>query len=886
MRILLSRFMGLFRRGRLEQELEDEVRSHLEMLEEENLRRGMPPEEARYAALRSFGGVDQTKERYREQRGLPFVDSFFQDIRYGLRGLRRTPGFAAVAILTLALGIGANTAIFSVVHAVLLRPLPYRDPGRLVYISEFWPHETPVKTVPNPDFANWSEHGQLFDGLAAYGGGAEVNLTGMGEPERLSGARVTADFFALLGVEPILGRSFLPEEDRPGGRKAVLLSYELWERRFGSNSKVIGSTVQLDGDLYTIVGVAPAGFRFPDDDFRAQVFLPMVVARVVDWKSRDPNLFRLLRVLARLRPGVTPDQARAELTALVRAEADLEPPQFKRMRAGMEVRITPLSERLAAPARPILLILLSSVALLLIMSCVNVAGMQLARGATRQRELAVRAALGARRSRLAAQLLMENFMLLIGAAGAAVCLGFAGLRALRGLAPPQIPHLELASLDWTVLLFTLIVATLTGLLSGLAPAVLGSRVELNETLKGSGAQSGSAQKQHRVRSILVTTEIALALVLLIGSGLLTRSLIHLISVDPGFNTHRLLTLRLSLSERAYPKPEQKDAFLSELLTRVRALPGVRSAAAGSGLPTLGWGSLRGTDIEGQPEMPPGLRPDIPCDTVSTEYFQALGIPLMAGRGFNQQDRTSAAPVAIVNQAFAREFFSRQNPIGKHVGRRSTPGVWREIIGVVGNVRQLGPSQEESPEIYIPYQQEPNVDVNLVLRTATRPLALVAPVKDAVQAVDPAQPVYDIATMDQRLSESMAPQRFNAFLVGVFALAALGLAGVGIFGVLAYSVARRTSEIGVRMALGASRAQVMRLVVGEGLRLCGLGVLLGLGGSVPLARLLRGVLFGVGPSDPITLTAASAALVLVVVLACYIPARRALLVDPMSALRHE
>jgi len=886
MRTLVSRFMGLFQKTRLEQELDDEVRSHLEMLEQEYLRRGMSPQEARYAALRSFGGVDQTKERYREQRGLPFVDAFFQDLRYGWRGLLRNPGFAAVAILTLALGIGANTAIFSVVHAVLLRPLPYRNPSRLVYISEFWPHETPVRTVPNPDFANWSEHGQLFDGLAAYGGGAEVNLTGMGEPERLSGARVTADFFTLLGVEPFLGRSFLREEDRPGGRKAVLLSYELWQRRFGSNSKVIGSTIQLDGDLYTIVGVTPAGFRFPDDDFRAQVFLPMLVARVVDWKSRDPNQFRLLRALARLRPGVTPEQARAELTALVRAEAELEPPQFKRMRAGMEVRITPLSERLAAPARPILLILLSSVALLLIMSCVNVAGMQLARGATRQRELAVRAALGARRSRLAAQLLMENFVLLIAAAGVAVCLGFAGLRALRSLAPPQIPHLELASLDWTVLLFTLIAATITGILSGLAPAMVGSRVELNEILKGSGAQTGSAQRQHRVRSILVTTEIALALVLLIGSGLLTRSLVHLVSVDPGFNTHHLLTLRLTLSERAYPKPEQKDAFLSALLARLRALPGVRSAAAGSGLPTLGWGSLRGTDIEGQPEMPPGLRPDIPCDTVSTEYFQTLGIPLMAGRGFNQQDRASAAPAAIVNQAFAREFFSRQNPIGKHVGRRSPPGVWREIIGVVGNVRQLGPSQEESPEIYIPYQQEPNEDVNLVLRTATRPLALVAPVKAAVQALDPAQPVYDIATMDQRLSESMAPQRFNALLLGVFALAALGLAGVGIFGVLAYSVARRTSEIGVRMALGASRAQVTRLVVGEGLRLCGLGVLLGLAGSVPLTRLLGGVLFGVGPSDPVALASASAALVLVAVLACYIPARRALLVDPMTALRHE
>ncbi len=886
MRILLSRFMGLFQKTRLERELDEELRSHLEMLEREYLGRGMSPQEARFAALRSFGGVDQTKERYREQRGLPFVDSFLRDIRYGLRGLRRAPGFAAVAILTLALGIGANTAIFSVVYAVLLRPLPYHNPSRLVYISEFWPHGFQVGTVPNPDFANWSEHGRLFDGLAAYGRGAEVNLTGTGEPERLSGAMVTADFFTLLGVEPFLGRCFLREEDRPGGRKAVLLSHELWQRRFGSNSKVIGSTVQLNGDLYTIVGVTPAGFRFPDDDFRAQVFLPILVARVADWKSTDANKFRLVRALARLRPGVAPEQARAELTALVRAEAELEPPQFKRMRAGMEVLITPLSERLAAPARPILLILLSSVALLLIMACVNVAGMQLARGAARQRELAVRAALGARRSRLAAQLLMENFVLLIGAAGVAVCLGFAGLRALRGLAPPQIPRLELASLDWTVLLFTLIVATMTGILAGLAPALLGSRVELNEILKGSGAQTGSAQRQHRARSILVTTEIALALVLLIGSGLLTRSLIHLISVAPGFNAHRLLTLRLTLSERAYPKPEQKDAFLSALLVRLRALPGVRSAAAGSGLPTLGWWSLAGTDIEGQPQMAPGLRPDIPHDVVTTDYFQTLGIPLLAGRTFSELDRPGTVPVAIVNQAFVRQYFPGQNPIGKHVGRRTSPGVWGEIIGVVGNVRQLGPSQAASPEVYTAYLQEPVGEVNLALRSDADPLALVGPVKTAVQALDPAQPVYDVTTMDQRLSESMAPQRFNALLVGVFALAALGLAGVGTFGVLAYSVARRTSEIGVRMALGANRAQVTRLVVGEGLRLCGLGLVLGLAGSIPLTRLLGGVLFGVGPSDPVALAAASAALVLVAVLACYIPARRALLVDPMTALRHE
>jgi len=383
------------------------------------------------------------------------------------------------------------------------------------------------------------------------------------------------------------------------------------------------------------------------------VFLPMLVARVADWKSPDPNNFRLLRTLARLRPGVSLEAARAELTALVRAEAELEPPQFKRMRAGMEVKLTPLSRKLAAPARPTLLILLCSVSVLLIMSCVNVAGMQLARGATRHRELAVRAALGASRLRIAAQLLAENLVLILGAAAVALLIGFAGPRALEALAPSQIPHLETARLDSTVLLFTLIVAIMTGILSGLAPAILGSLVDFNEVMKGGWAQTSSAHSHHRIRNILVTTEIALALLLLIGAGLLARSLIHLISVGPGFESNNLLTLRLSLSEKAYPKPEQKYAFLSEVLARVEGLPGVRSAAASSGLPTLGWWSLGGTDIEGQPAMAPGLRPDIPHDVVSIDYFQTLGIPLMAGRGFNEQDRASTVQVAIVNQAFVR-----------------------------------------------------------------------------------------------------------------------------------------------------------------------------------------------------------------------------------------
>ncbi len=876
----------VFHRSQAEREMEDELRAHLASRAEDLERQGLSRAEAERQARIEFGGYERYKEECREALGSRLVGELIADLRYGLRVLKKNPGFTAVAIITLALGVGANTAIFSVVDAILLRPLPYRDPGRLIYISEFWPQLTSVVGVPSPDFENWSEHDRLFNGLAAYGGGAEVNLTSAGEPERLQGARITADFFSVLGVRPYLGRSFLPEEDRPGGRNVVLLSFDLWQRRFGSDAKIVGSDIQLDGEPYTVVGITPAGFRFPDDDFRAQVFLPMIVARVADWKSPIPKRFRLLRPLARLRPGVTVEGARAELTGLVRAEADLEPPQFKRMRARMEVTVAPLAQKLAAPVRPTLLILLSSVALLLLMSCVNVTGMQLARGATRQLELAVRAALGASRLRIAGQLLSENLVLIAGAAGIALLIGFTGLRTLKALAPSQIPHLETARLDSTVLLFALVAATLTGLLSGLAPAILGSRVDLNEVIKGGGAQTGSARSQHRLRSAMVTAEVALALVLLVGSGLLTRSLMHLISVNPGFSTHNLLTFRVSLSEKAYSKPEQKAAFLSDLLARVRALPGVRAAAAGSGLPTLGWWSLSGTDIEGQPQMPAGLRPDIPTDMVSPDYFQTLGIPMLAGRGFNEGDRATTVQVAIVNQVFVRKYFSGQNPIGKHVGRRTPPGTWREIVGVAGNVRQLGPTHDEMPAVYVPYQQEPNADVDLALRTAGDPLALVGLVKAAVQAVDPAQPVYDIATMDERLSDSVSPQRFNALLVGAFALAALGLAGVGLYGVLAFSVAQRTPEIGVRMALGARRGVVLRLVVGDGLRLCGLGVGLGLVASAPLASLLRGMLFGVSPIDPLTLLAAPAALLLVAVMACYIPARRAVTIDPMTALRHE
>jgi putative ABC transport system permease protein len=873
----------MFGRKRKQSDFVAEIEAHLELETEQLKEQGLSEEEARRAARRAFGNLTQAQERFYESGRWLWWDHLVQDLRFGLRQLRRNPGFTAVAVLTLALGIGANTAIFSVVNAVLIRPLPYRDPSRLVYISEFWPRETPVKTVPSPDFANWSQHDRLFDGFAAYGGAAEVNLTSLGEPERILGAKVTWDFFLLLGVQPSLGRGFLREEDQPGGRQVVLLSHELWQRRFGSDPRVVGSPVNLDGAAHTIVGIIPAGFQFPDDEFKAQLFLPMVVARADNWGSQD---MRLLRPLARLKPGVTVDNVKAELSGLVQQTAGQEPPQFIRMRAGMEVHVTPLRERLAAPARPILLVLLCSVGLLLIMAFVNVASLQLARGAARQKELAVRAALGARRLRIVAQLLAESLMLAIGAAPMALLMGFTGLRVLQALGPPQIPHLERVRLDHTVLLFTMIVAAMTGILFGLSPAILASRVRLDEALKHSTSRSTPGHQQHRIRSILVTTEVALAVVLLICAGLLARTFIYLTTVNPGFDPHHLLTLRISVSANEYSKPERRAAFFEQVLDRMRALPAIQFADAGSGLPPIGWGTLRGTDVEGQPEALPGLRPDVPCDVVSPGYFRTLRIPLVAGRAFSEQDRQSALQVAIVNQAFGRQFLSDGNVIGKHVRAGARTGPWREIIGIVGNVRQLGPDHPESPAIYVPYLQEPASDMHVVLRAVGDPLNSVADVKAAVRAVDANQPVYDVATMDQRLSESIAPQRFNALLVGMFALLALGLGAIGIYGVLAYSVAQRTHEIGVRVALGARREDVLALVVGEGMRIVALGMGIGLLGALALPPLLRSLLFGVKPSDPVTLVAVSVGLALVAALACYLPARRATKVDPMVALRYE
>lgn len=876
-------FRDLLRKNRADQELDEELQAHLEQQVEQNIARGMSSEEARYAAQRLFGGVQQVKEQCRDVRGLNFIESIVQDIRYGLRQLRRNPGFTTVAVVTLALGIGANTAIFSVVDAVLLQPLPYPDPNRLVYVSEFWPHEPPVHTVVTPDFANWQEHNSVFQEMAAYGGDRRLELRSTGEPEAVEGVNVSEGFFAVLGVQPLLGRSFLPKEERPGGRRVVILGHALWQERFGSEPGAIGKSITLDGQEYMVVGVLPAGFRFPDNDDNPELFLPDVVAAVANWHS--PDYFALQPVIARLRPGVTRAAAKGELVMLTRRTASQEPPQFVRMRTGMEVRVSALHERLAGNARALVLILFGAVCVVLLIACVNAACLQLARVAARQKELAVRSALGAGRLRVAGELLAESLLLAVFGGAAGLFIGVAGVHIIRILKPQQIPRLEVIRLSGPVLIFTLVVATAAGILFGLAPALSASRFNLNDMLKESGP-AGIGARNQRARKTLVGVEMALATLLLAGAGLLVRTFVQLADVDPGCDIHHLLTLRVDFPADRYSSSAQQIHLLDTLLRHVRALPGVESAAMSSGVPLARWGYLVGMGVEGKPLPPPGLRPDVLYDRVTPGFFRAVGTPLIAGRTFSKHDGEHAPLVVVVNRAFASQFFPGQGQ--RVMGRHVFTGSWRQIVGIVGNVRQNGAGGAASPEVYAPFVQEADEceEMILAVRTKSNPRALSGEVRKAIEAGDANQPVFDVATMEQRWANSIAPQRFNMALMSLLAGLALILAAVGIYGVVSYWVVQSTHEIGIRVALGAQNGDVLQLVVGQGMVLALVGVALGIGGALGLTRFLSSLLYGIKPTDPLTFAAVSLLLIGVALLACYIPARRATRVDPMVALRYE
>ncbi|MBV9924270.1 MAG: ABC transporter permease [Acidobacteria bacterium] len=799
--------------------------------------------------------------------------TLLQDIRYAVRRLLKSPGFAAVAVGALALGIGANTAIFSVVNSVLLRPLPYPQPEQLVQLWESRPRQNmPRVEIAPHEFIAWAEQSQSFQRLAAIDS-AEYNLTGRGEPARVTGALVSAGYFPLLGVQPVQGRAFLEEEDRPGASEVVVLSHELWQTRFNSDPSIVGQTLSLDGVACTIVGVLPRGFRLPQG-----AALARPIAFSAEDRTRPGSHF--LNVLGRLKDGVGAPQAEAEMaTVASRVEQSLGGTNV-----GHQVVVVPLHEQVVGGARTALLTLLAAVALVLLIACANVANLLLARAAARRREVAVRAALGASRWRIVRQLLAES-LLLAGLAGVlGLLLAVWGVELLVRLDPAGVQRAGEVTLDWRVLAFTLGLSVLTGILFGLAPALQASKTDFVESLK-EGGRSGQGLARSRLRSGLVVGEVALTLVLLVGAGLLLKSFSRLLAVDPGLDARNVLTLDVALPSAKYNEPQRITAFYERLVQEAAAVPGVQAAGVVSVLPLAGDDTSNFVQIEGRAPLPPGQAMRAGRRNVSADYFRTLGIPVKRGRALAASDADGAQPVLVINESLARSFFPDEDPVGKRV-RTGDKSPWVEIVGVVGDVRHRGLDVDARPEMFFPHTQTPSRRMTLVVRSSGDPAALAAPLRERVRSIDRDQPVGDVKTMEEWVSESVASRRFTAALLGVFAAAAAALAALGLYGVVSYSVAQRTHEIGLRVALGARPRDVLRLVIGQGLTLTLVGAAVGLAAAFALTRVISGLLFNVGATDPSIFVAVPLLLVVVALLACYLPARRATKVDPMVALRYE
>ncbi|HEX8651043.1 MAG TPA: ABC transporter permease [Pyrinomonadaceae bacterium] len=878
LRILLQRMRGMLFRGRLDRDLEDEIRSHLEMQAEDNVRRGMTPQEARYAASRQFGGVEQVKEIYRERRGLPHVETTLQDMRYSARMLRKSPGFTVVVVLTLALGIGINTAIFSVVNGILLRPLPYKDPKGIVTL---WQRNTQSGAEREPispaNFVDYRDRNRVFEQVSAlrpYG----LDYTGSGEPETFHAWLVTAGFFDILGAGALHGRTFLLNEYEPGNEQVVVLGYGLWQSRFGADPGIIGQKLILDGKPHTVIGIMPKEFHYLD---KRGIIAPFILSES-ESKRRGATY---LQVIARLRSGITPEQAQADMSA-VAAQLAQEYPQTNR---EMGATVIPLSEQMLGRVRPALLILLGAVAFVLLIACANVANLMLARTSVRRKEFAVRAALGAARARLIKQLLTESLILaLLGCVGGILLAGWS-VGAILAISPGNLPRAEQVGIDGRILLFALGLSILTAICFGLAPALKFSNPDLQEAIKEGGRVEGTRVIRQRMRGFLVIAQFALALILLIGAGLLIRSFARLLQVDPGFKSDKTIALQVHVYDQ-YPSPQQQVAFFEQALDKITSLPGVEAAGAASAPPFIGEGSIEiesDFTIEGEAVTSPEQAPTAYHTVVTSGYFHALSIPLIRGRFFDKFDRADGVPVALINETMARKYFPGENPIGKKiVVRRLTEPVAREIVGVVGDVRHTGLDSAPRPEIFLHHQQVPFGSMTFVIRTQNDPQTLIAAVKNEVWAINRNLPFYSVATMDHLVSESLKEKRFSLLLLGSFAAIALVLAGVGIYGVVSFTTSQRTHEIGVRMALGARPGDIARMVIGEGLLFSLMGVAVGLLGALILTRFLKSLLFGVTVTDPMTFAVIPSLLVVVALIASYLPARKATKVDPTIALRYE
>ncbi len=816
------------------------------------------------------------------------MESLWQDIRYGARTLYKNPGFTAVAVLALALGIGANTAIFSVVNELLLRPLPFKDPERIAMLWEVTPEGRHQNTTSRANFLQWREQSQSFDGVAAFAD-RRLNLTGVGDAEEVSAQLASSGLFRILGVEPVLGRTFAKEDSQPGAARVAVLGYGLWQRRFGGDRGVIGKPVTLNGDSYTVIGVMPAGFEWhirsrSGTGRPAEIWtvLPMPAAGSEsdgEWQGR------FLSVVARLKPGVSFEQADAELKTIERRLSQ-DSPRFNK---DYTTEVIPLREQFVGGVRTALWILLGAVGFVLLIACANVANLLLARSAAREKEIAVRTALGASRVRVVRQLLTES--LLLALLGSVVGLGLAwwGTSALVAISPREMVNLQGVGINLAVLLWTAAISLVTGIVFGLAPALEASRLNLNDALKEGGKGAGAqSTRSRRLRGALVVAEVALSLVLLASAGLLVKSFVRLQHIDTGFNTENVLTFVLPLAGDKYKDDPQIVAFFRQAEERVRALPGVKSVGMVNYLPLYGGlGSATGFTVEGRPAPPPGTGPSTNVRVADAGYFGALGVPLLRGRNFSDAEQSEARHVVLISQSFARQYFGGEDPVGKRVSvemfDKPDP---TEIVGVVGDARYDSLTDAAQPTVYFPTPELTYSFMTFVVRTDGDPASIAPAVRREIAALDPDQPVSDVRTMNEVMAETLGRARFNTLLLGLFAGLATLLAAVGIFGVMNYSVTLQTREIGLRMALGAEPNRMLALVLKQGLLLTLAGIAIGLAGALALTRLMSSLLFEVGASDPPTYAAIVVLLAAVSLVACYIPARRATKVDPMVALRYE
>ncbi|MFP5260954.1 MAG: ADOP family duplicated permease [Blastocatellia bacterium] len=882
--IFSARLRALLGREEVIADIDEEMRLHVEMDTEANIERGMSPDEARRAALRSFGNFGSIRDAAYGIRGGGMTETLLQDIRYGARGLAKQRGFTAIAVLTLALGIGANTAIFSVVNELLLRPLPFRDADRLVMLWEISSEGRHQNTTSRANFRAWREQSTAFESMAAFSD-QRLNLTGDGEPEELSVQLTTPELFQVLGVEPILGRALTQEDARPGAPEVAVLSYGLWQRRFGGDPQAVGKPIRLNGAPYMVVGVLPAGFEWHIRK-RSGTGKPAEIWTVLAMPTEGPGVIgRFLSAVARLKPGVTPAQAESEMKTIA-ARLEQDAPRYNK---GTSAEVIPLREQFVGNVRPALLILLGAVGFVLLIACANVANLMLARAAAREKEIALRTALGAHRFRIVRQLLTESLLLAFLGSLLGLALAWWGIRALVAISPSDLVNLRGVGINLTVLAWTLGVSLLTGIIFGIAPALEATRLNLNDALKegGKGA-GGQASRSRRLRGALVVAEVALALVLLASAGLLVKSFAHLRRIDTGFSTDNVLTMVVRLPDGKYRQEQQIVAFFRQATERVRALPGVRSVGIVNYLPLYGGlGSNTGFSIEGRPAPQPGEEPGTNVRVSDQGYFAAMGIPLLRGRNFTDLEASEARHVVLISESLARQHFPGEDPIGKRISvemfEKPNP---TEIIGIVGDVRYDSLTDEAEPTVYFPHPELTYEFMTLVIRTAGDPAEMAPAVRGELRAIDPEQPVSDVRTMNQVMTETVGRARFNTLLLGLFAGLATLLAAVGIFGVMNYSVTLRTHEIGIRMALGAQEGRVLMLILRQGLLLTLAGIGAGLVGAFALTRVLSGLLFGVEATDPATFAAIVLLLGVVSLIACYIPARRATRVDPLVALRYE